>query len=542
MTNKRARKSSSDQQLLSARKTMLRGLKRQVAQRLGPEPSEIRRFRLQLDRELAQAFKISNKTELLKELSQADIVCGGDFHAYSQAQRTHLKIIKDRVSKRPLVIALEAFASEAQLYLDQYVAGKITERTLLTKSHWQKKWGFPWENYRALVEYAREHKCKILAVGTSSSKAGLRAREEVAARVIAAHISSNRKKAKPQVYCVFGELHLGSKSLPNAIQEKLPSLRVMTVHLNPEPLYFSLAKKGLENQVDVARYKKNEFAVIASPPWVQWQSYLMFLEKSLDHSLDEEESPDLSGQLAILVKMACVDLKVEIQADDLNVYTSGDHTLSIQLKNKLSKSELKTAMAFLERERSFYLPSAKIFFLSRTTINHAAELAGQYIHSELAGVTRALWSMPEDFLQRIWVEAIGFFVSKLINHKRHSETIEDLQLRLSALSSRDQGRESLALALEQRFSELLFFHSGRRRKRSLKPGRSPSQLEAAKILGGMMGERLYLQLRSRKLKLPEVVQWMRKNPMDEDFAQFYEQIVIRLGPQTGAARTRKERL
>jgi hypothetical protein len=542
VTNTSARKTTSDLDWLSARQTMLKGLKRQVARRLGPEPSEIRRFRQRLDRELNKPFKISSKRELLKELLHADIICGGDFHAYGQAQRTHLKIIKDRVAKRPLVIALEAFSPEGQEHLDNYVAGRLDEKSLLKKTKWESNWGFPWENYRSLVEYARENKIPILAIGTSTVSANLKIREEAAARVLANYFSRKNLKVKPQIYCIFGELHLSQESLPKAIVEKTEDLKILTIHLNPEPLYFSLAKKGLENKVDVVRYKKNVFAVTASPPWVQWQSYLMYLENNLDQSLDEGETPDLSGHLSSLVKLASLDLKVSFDVSDLSVYTSNDDAFVIHLARQLKKKELKSAKAFLERERSFYLPKGKIFFLARTTINHAAEIAGQYIHAELSGMSRVMWRMPDDFLQRIWVDTIGFFVSKLINHKRHSETLQDLELRLSALSSQDQGREALSLALEQRFNELLFFHSGRRRVRKLKRGHTTSQLEAAKILGGMMGERLYLAVREGKLKLPEVVEMMRKNPEDADFAQFYEQVVMRLGPRTGATRTRKERL
>jgi hypothetical protein len=153
----------------------------------------------------------------------------------------------------------------------------------------------------------------------------------------------------------------------------------------------------------------------------------------------------------------------------------------------------------------------------------------------------------------IWSEAVAFFISKLINHKRASETLVDIRAELQLVGPTDQGAEALKLALDQRMSELIFLHQRRRRPSQVKARRRSSYFEAARILGGMMGERLYLAHRSRKIPMRTLLQWMRRDASARDFETDYEEIVqaiaTRLGPEhdegrekSSAIKTRKERL
>ena len=247
MTKKTTAQSAPDEHWIRTRQTILRGLKNQVTLRLGPEPKEIVKYRKKVEREFAKAFVHASKRDLLAKVASADLIFGADFHAYGQAQRTHLKILKDRpVANRPLAIALEAFAVEHQTLLDQFVLGQIDEAELLKKTNWQESWGFPWENYRPIVLFARNSGYALLAVGTVSLKATLQEREQRAADVLNAFFELNRsKKENPQVYCLFGELHLGADGLPKLCAKALGSrkIKILTIHLNSEQIYFRLAQQ-----------------------------------------------------------------------------------------------------------------------------------------------------------------------------------------------------------------------------------------------------------------------------------------------------------
>jgi uncharacterized iron-regulated protein len=68
-----------------------------------------------------------------------------------------------------LAIAMEMFPREAQPALDAWVAGNIDWPTLLTTSHWDEVWGFPPDLYRPLLEFARAHGIRLIAMNVHPS-------------------------------------------------------------------------------------------------------------------------------------------------------------------------------------------------------------------------------------------------------------------------------------------------------------------------------------------------------------------------------------
>ena len=55
------------------------------------------------------------RSELIDDILKSEIIIGGDFHAFAQSQRTHLRIIRSlKKLDRPLVLALECFESSHQ--------------------------------------------------------------------------------------------------------------------------------------------------------------------------------------------------------------------------------------------------------------------------------------------------------------------------------------------------------------------------------------------------------------------------------------------
>lgn len=540
-----------DPNWIRTRTRVLKQIKAQVRGWQGPESTEILAFMRRFEKDLRVPWRVSNKAALLRAVDRADIIYGGDFHAFAQAQRTHLKILTHRTTRRPLLLGIEAVDARYQRHLDAYVEGRLDEREVVRAVHWRRDWGFPWEHYRPLFEFARRGGHRLVALGSGSAVRSLQEREKLAAERIALALREKTRsgRARPQMYIIFGELHLARGHLPLQVRKALPpgARRELIIHLNPERLYFELARQGREAAVEVLRLAPDLFCVLASPPWVQWQSYLMYLEKAHDPDLGGDEADnhfafDHTEQVGGLLKIAAADLGLALKANDLAVFSAADGRLWMNLKNFLSARELTVARQLIESGRSFFVPRGGLAYLSRPTVNHAAELAGQYVHSRLCGRRRTLWRFPDDFEALVWTEAVGFFFSKLINHKRHSETLPDLRARLASLVPQDKGREALLIALEQRLGELLLFHRGRRRRPRLRPRRLTSRLEAARILGGMMGERLYLTYRSRKMSRDTLLDLLRVDPAKPGFDVVYESIVRRLGPGTGAPRTRKERL
>ena len=552
-----------DPEWIRDREKLLRQVKAEVSGRLGAEPADLREFRARYERELRRPWAVSSKSELMNAIESADLVYGGDFHASSQAQRTHLRILRALSDDRPVVLALECFARSSQKWLDAYLRGDLALDALKKRARWGKSWGFPWENYRPLLEIAKRRGFRLIGLNETTGSlthASIPSREKKAAEKIR---EARRSSPSALVYVIFGDLHLAQGHLPRAVRQGLPRqgrLREVIVHLNPERIYFQLAARGLELTVDVVKLSESCFCIMSSPPWVQWQSYLLYLDRSLDDSAldrgDEEEDAeddddadvyDPTDQVAGLIRLVARDLKVakDIKLNHLAVYSVDDNRVWQSLERKLKATERQIARQLLASGKSFYLPSSGAGYLARPTINHAATIAGQYVHAVLSGRKRSLWRMPSDFSRLIWVEATAYFMSKLINHQRRSRTLSDLKAELAMAATGDvTGIEAMKLAIDRLVSELIFVRQGRRRASRLRPRRKSSYLDAARILGGMLGDRLYMAHRSRKLGSKEIVQLLSRDVTHASFERDYEEILRRLQSVTvgSHAKSRPERL
>lgn len=535
----KARRVKPDPEWIRARQALLRRLKSEVALRLGTETADVATFRKRYEREFRKSWEISDKTRLLGEVERSEIVYGGDFHALAQSQRTHLRILRSLSMDRPVVLALECFSRTSQKWLDLFLDGEISLDELRERSKWQKGWGFPWEHYRPLLELAKRRKFRLLGLNEplgSRFHADLRYREEKAARCIR---DAYYNAPGALIYVIFGDLHLAESHLPRVVKKQINSrsqVRDLTILMNSERIYFQLAKEGLELSVDVVRLASNRFCVMSSPPWVQWQSYLLFLERSDDLALervtnDVGDDFDPTDQVAGLIRLAARDIGLDFKVDDLSVECVDDNSIWASVERSLKPEERSIARGLLASGRSFFLPQNGKAYLARTTINHAAMIAGQYIHARLSKRRRALWKMPGDFSALIWVEAAAYFFSKLINHKRHAETFADLKAQLAMSGPSDRGREALRLALDRFMSELIWIRQSRRRASRLRVRQKASYLEAARILGGMLGERLYMAYRSRKLNEDEIIKWLKFDVSSSGFQKDYEIILRKLGEE-----------
>lgn len=532
---------AADPRWIRARRELLERVKGEVFRRLGPEPADVAVFTRRYEKELSVHWEPATKSELLSAIEQSDIVYGGDFHAFGQAQRTHLKILRAVPHDgRPVCLALECLPLKSQKHVEAFLRGEIDAQKFKDRVNWIEEWGFPFENYLPLFELAKARKFSIIALNSAThakrSGAQLSMRERTAAKAIQKVL---RTSPGVLVYVIFGDLHLAHTHLPKAVRESLPAsaeknLRDLVVHLNSERLYFQLARKGLELSVDVVRMKKSgDYCVLSSPPWVKWQSYLMFLDRNVDVDLDEDDDElgfDPTDQVAALVRLAAQDLGVDVRLDRLAVYAEDDERIWSTVGRALGAKDQQIAKALLSDGRSFFLPRSGVAYLSRLTVNHAASAAGHYLHAELSKRTRTLWKMPSDFRAAIWTEASAYFISKLINHKRQTETLIDLRTQLAMDSSAQDhdGSVAMKLALDVAMSEILWVQSKRRRPIKVRPRRTSSYLEASRILGGLMGERLYLAFRSRKLIESEVVSWLRRDVEAKGFSGHYEHILERL--------------
>lgn len=501
----------------------------QVQLRLGGEPKDIAVYRRNYEANLRKKWSISNSEALVEVLNKSSVVLLADFHPLQQSQKSHLRLLKKINSERPVCLALECLFIEDQTKLDKYMQGKISEQEFLKAVQWKKKWGFAWDHYRPLLKWARENKARVFALNRSGFKQQvlLKSQDEwVAKKFKELYHDPQNKMAR--WFVVYGDLHLAECHLPAMLKKLIPELNhrgmLCKVFQNPEKIYFDLLKKGQESEVDVIRWSSQVFGLINVPPWVKWQNYLLYLEQTYDSELDDHLS-DNTDHVAQYAQLLAKELQHPIDLSRLSVYSAEDSQLWSLLESRLDRKGLEFVELMIEEERSFFIPHLNLAYLSRLSVNHAAALAMIYLQAQMANIQNWKMKLPDDFRRLIWLEALSYFGSKVINPKRKTETLYDVKKMLSIKNLQESEKEALKLALAQKMQELLLLTHGRSERLSFGPKKRASYLKAAQILGGIMGERLYAGYRARSLSLRTLKSLLQKDWTLEAFDQSYFEII-----------------
>ena len=515
------------QEWVLTRKKLLKKIKAQVFERLGSPSAALDQYAKQLPGEFRGRWRAVTMEELLKAVMASDVTFGSDFHAHAQSQRAHVRILRSLPTDRPIVLALECLCAEDEAAIDAYLAGDMGEDEFLSAVEWTNVWGFPWSHYKPIFDIAKKSGMHIRGLSRKQDAKRQAALEKRDERMAADIAEMQTLFSGALIYVMVGELHLAHSHLPEEWQKLAPNSQPVIVYQDAEALYFRLAEQARDQAVDVLR-SGERFCLMVSPPWVKWQSYLTYLEQTYDRDLDEDGAVDYSDYIKSLVDLLARDLKIEISTSHLQVYTPASKEALKHLKKNLEKKFWPVLLRHLEDDRSFLLPENGVVYLSSSTLNRAASLAGEFLHAQVSRRTKPLWQNSDSFEPLIWVEAVAFFFSKWINPKRKPERQENLQYQLAARSPKDRGRKALLLALDQKMSEIVWVKAGRKRRRQAKSRNMMEIVEASRILGSMLGEQLFLRFREGDVKMVEVLEWLQFPPEDPDFDEFYRKLLKRL--------------
>jgi uncharacterized iron-regulated protein len=113
----------------------------------------------------------SAQQQILKSIAPAKIIYLGEIHNSTTDHADQLAILEHLYQQKsratpPLAIGLEMFQKPYQPIIDQYLAGKISEEQLVERTDYQKRWGWPWENYAPLLKFAKAHQIPVIALNT----------------------------------------------------------------------------------------------------------------------------------------------------------------------------------------------------------------------------------------------------------------------------------------------------------------------------------------------------------------------------------------
>ncbi len=538
---------------IQIRKDLYLQIEKEVRHRLGQDTPELMRYHKKYQREFRKTWMASTKEALFREINSAQIVLMGDFHALNQSQKAQMRVIRHISEDRPLVLAVEFFEAHHQKEVDAFLAGRLSEKDFLKRIQWKERWGFAWENYRPLMRWAQKHKISVRALNkhfVHRTAKTLQARDVFAAKLIS---QLCQELPNHLVFVIYGDLHLAQDHIPKALVEAMGigvRRRCLRIFQNAEALYFKLLDQGIDSTTDLIRLSDGSFCLQSVPPWVKWQNYLMYIERAYDLELEDEDEDDVEAapldyteHVSRYVRLMVEELNLNFGVEFLSVYTARDAAFWTQVRNSYDGRMVKCIESLIAQEISFYLPEIQGAYLARPTVNHAAALALRYVHAHLSKQRHLLSPTAENFISLIWLEAVGYFGSKMINHKRKTDTIVDIKASLASRSPQDSGKEALQLALAQKMHELVVVTSSQGTTRMRRaPRRKENYYVAAKLLGGMLGERLYAGYRKGRLSSLTLTSFLKKDLESKSFEIVYYDIVELAESLPTSFKSKKEKL
>lgn len=417
-------------QLIALQRRIVRRLRQEIYDSIESPPAELVAYQREYERSFRGYRKIVSRERLVAALAQADIVLQGDFHTLRESQRAGVRLLRDLLPCRELVLAVEMVNQEYQSYLDGYVAGQIEEDEFLKAIEYERHWGFPWANYRPFFELARECGIPVYAANAPppAEESTLQFRDGLAAQVI---VNAARGHPRALVYAIAGDFHIGRTHLPRRVREFLKDeacgRRLVVLHQNVDAFYWDLARRRLEHQAEVLEVAPDEFCLMNSTPVAKYQSYFHW-ELGQDELLEGagclgagRANALVPEEVRRLIQTITEFLGIESSSlDDFTVYTSSDLDFLEHLRRRkiFREREYREIKRQLLNHESYFIAPANIIYLASLSVDHAAEEATHYINNKLAGYLDYPLPARVDFYYRVIKEALGFFGSKIVNHLR----------------------------------------------------------------------------------------------------------------------------
>lgn len=526
------------QQLRQLQRTLYDQAYSEAISIVGEQSRNLILYSTQFENSLPDHFSSTTLTAILETLRKKQYVLFGDFHTLRQCQRGFLRLLRsyrERLKDNKVIIALEMFKARDQEYVNEYIAGVISEHELLDAINYRNDWGFPWQNFKMIIDFARENQLQVIGINTDKGgQDTLKSRDQFAASTLAA---TGRKFPDHKIFCLIGEHHLADRHLPTSLWTELQNrdqdARIMRIVSNVDRYYFDLpAKRGVPS-TEYLKLKKDFYCIINTPPWMKWQSFSIWEEMrhagtttysnsdSDDNELDfyNEETFDIDFQILRFCKNICAFLNINALESDLETFDvcfSRDSDFFSEITNHedVNPGETNRIIERASIDGVFFLSDTQTILLSHISINNIAEAAGQFIHSTLTRFTDIGVNEVDSFNRRLIKAATGMIGSKVLNPRRKCNGVSQarqflLRHKGRSLTGRAAIRRTAAesiLKYDEWMQKKLDQESTRtpRMPRSVFERDNETDYEVSRYLGQWLGLELYTQVIQNHIPASEI--------------------------------------
>lgn len=384
---------------------------------------------------LPESFAYTDVKKIYNDMDSSRLLLYGDFHTFGQSQKSLIRLISNYLSassNRKVIFALEMFEAEKQEYIDKYLRSEIDEATLLEKCKYDENWGFPWENYRLIVSYAKKHSIPIKGINLPKSlESSLEYRDKFTADILEKTIDLEDQAL---VVCMIGEYHLADQHLPTKLRNDIVFTRILT---NIEHYYFLASSESFDSSTDYLELKPRLYCILNSTPWIKWQSYAIWEEMQAAAGMVNQSSGHFYTEDHFDIDYQILHLMSHLK-EFLNIKLAKTDLCRFQVRLQPKKEELQRIASFycIDEQRlqtisyrvkidGYHVISDKnLIIIEDISLNSFAEIAGQLLFS----LTNEAPSKESNYYYQVLMIASGFFCSKVLNPRRHCPNIPETTL------------------------------------------------------------------------------------------------------------------
>ncbi len=113
---------------------------------------------------------VVHEENMLNDVLKHRLIMLGEHHQNIEHHKWHLDMLRDiAMQKENIELAIEMLPRSAQVVLDQWVQGKLSEAEFIQKSNWNHYWFYDVELYLPVFRFAKEKGIKIHALNVERS-------------------------------------------------------------------------------------------------------------------------------------------------------------------------------------------------------------------------------------------------------------------------------------------------------------------------------------------------------------------------------------
>ncbi|MCP4264481.1 MAG: PDZ domain-containing protein [Candidatus Brocadiaceae bacterium] len=107
--------------------------------------------------------------QLANSFDGARIIYVGEVHSNRESHELEFQVLKEFFKRNGnnIAVGLEMFKKPHQDILDKWTGGEISEKELLYSTDWDYEWGYNYNHYKDIMDFARNNKIPLIALNVT---------------------------------------------------------------------------------------------------------------------------------------------------------------------------------------------------------------------------------------------------------------------------------------------------------------------------------------------------------------------------------------